>query len=437
MEGDTRELILPSTQLIVPDRPGEKLLAQLSEHSADQWMITAGDWARAQVLRLAIAAVLEAQLLHTRAERLDRFDLVANPERVTLAQLAALFRPHNGSAGQAFELAVADAVNAGVAGVVEPIREALRLVGVTEPGPIGMIALGLEKVPADAQRDFWEAVAATLGPDAVLRTGLRGRPATLATVIRRFSDSTWRSMTTPHGVDTERHRQTTSQLGRADAMLHGPGWMTPVSFKIQSRHVRYGWRDVPLWITQSGDESTSIRAESAPSDTPLVVVRLAQLGWLTVFNGAVETVYRAMTWIDLGRRPRPSFEVGHIGVSRLVTAAVNRLVEARHRTVGDVCISLRSVDPVAVKLFNDQTAATAARTAAVVVDDDRFAGLWLPSQGSSPLIVGQRHLFVPDEAPFMVTEHHPGNGTGFRRHVVYPGADSAGDAPDRPPQPQH
>lgn len=70
-----------------------------------------------QLLRLALASVLEARLLNVRSSRLAAFDLSADPETVTRTQLAALHRAHSGTAGQAFELAVADACNAGVAEV--------------------------------------------------------------------------------------------------------------------------------------------------------------------------------------------------------------------------------------------------------------------------------------------------------------------------------
>jgi len=118
---------------------------------------------------------------------------------VRLEQLAVVFRPHNGNAGQAFELAVADAVNTGVPAIVDPLREAMKLLGVTDSGPLRMVTVGAEKVPAERQQEFWNVVAEAVGPDAVLRTGRRGRPAYPATTLSRLRASTWQSMKAPAG----------------------------------------------------------------------------------------------------------------------------------------------------------------------------------------------------------------------------------------------
>lgn len=98
------------------------------------WNSTPAAYAQAQVVRLAVASILSARLLHVRKERFGAFGLVGNPEVVTVRQLAALHRPHRGTAGQAFELAVSDAVEAGEPFVCDKIRKGLRLLGVRDEG---------------------------------------------------------------------------------------------------------------------------------------------------------------------------------------------------------------------------------------------------------------------------------------------------------------
>ena len=398
MYGVSRDLDLPATELWVPDPPTRDQRIALSNRSAEAWTEGPETWTRNQVLRLALAAVLEAQLLHTRTERLTRFSLSSNPEVVTLEQLSALFRPHNGSYGQAFELAVADAVNAGVAEVVDPLREALSLIGVHEEGPLGLVVLGLEKVPPQGRAWFWDEVVANLGEGTVLRTGLRGRPASLHTVVRQLADATWRSMAAPAGVDEHGYRALVSQLGRADAMLYGSGWLTPVSFKYQWRHIGYPWRHVPIWVTQSGYRTRVQDRRPRGSGVPMVVVSLSSGGWVAIFQDAVETLYAAMRRIDLS-----SSNAGEYGLGSL-TPMVGRLSKARGRTVADVCASLRMVDPLAIEMFNDQIRAHDTRTVAPTVNDDRFSDLWLRPEASSPLIVGQRHLFLPSGEGFRASE---------------------------------
>src|SRR3954453_16329093 len=101
MYGVSRDLIVPATELWVPETPTGDHWDALAIRSAEEWTQSPEVWTHSQVLRLALAAVLEAQLLHTRTERFSRFSLPSVPELVTLEQLSALFRPHNGSYGQA------------------------------------------------------------------------------------------------------------------------------------------------------------------------------------------------------------------------------------------------------------------------------------------------------------------------------------------------
>jgi hypothetical protein len=387
-----RELILPATRVELPTRPSASSLHDIEEILRDDWTTSAAEWAETAVFRLAIAAVLESSVLNTRLARLQLFDLQQDPSKVTMAELAALFRPHNGSAGQAFELAVIDAVNARVPSVLDPIREALRLLGV-EAHSIEMVALGLEKTRSGGEREFWELVAARVPADAVLRSGMRGKPMSAATVFERLAASSWRSMTTPAGSDPEMYRRSASQLGRADALLACDRWLVPVSFKVRHTDVRFAWRHVPVWVTHWNRPTEVRMSRLGEEGVPLVSVNLRSSGWVSVFLQAVATVYAAMDSID---RQRPAASMTRYPPRS--RTAVERLRRNADQPVATVCNALRRVDAHAIELYDELTAASEVRTPAAVVDDSRIADLWTPSRGSAPLIVGERHLFLADPA---------------------------------------
>ena len=83
--------------------------------------------------------------MHVRQSRGELFGVdTRDVETLTVEKLAALVRAHSGAAGQGFELAVCDALNAGDPNVVEPVREALDAIGVQMKQPRGVV-MGLEK----------------------------------------------------------------------------------------------------------------------------------------------------------------------------------------------------------------------------------------------------------------------------------------------------
>src|SRR3712207_4886921 len=83
-------------------------------------------------LKLMFAAtVLQALAIHVKRRRGIAFGVdPRDVDVLTVEQLAVVLRKHDGSAGQGFELAISDAVNTGVPGVVRPIQKALAEVGV-------------------------------------------------------------------------------------------------------------------------------------------------------------------------------------------------------------------------------------------------------------------------------------------------------------------
>ena len=94
---------------------------------------------------------------------------------MTLQQLAPLHLEHNGTAGQAFESAVADAVTAEDPEVTGLIRAGLRHLNLSGEGELSMVVLGMEKVPVEQRDDSGGGfcrVASGMG-----RSGRGGRPA--------------------------------------------------------------------------------------------------------------------------------------------------------------------------------------------------------------------------------------------------------------------
>lgn len=398
----TQTLTVPATDLLIPDEPTQDQLEALLRDAASDsvWSMPVYDLAYAHVLRLAIASVLETQVLHIRSQRFDTFALAGDPAAVTLEQVAALFRPHNGTAGQAFELAVADAINAGVAEVLDPVRQALQLLNVPSEGRIRMLCLGLEKVPSEARAEFWAEVGSLIDDDTVLRTGQRGRPAKLATVIGRLCQSTWSEM---GGFDrnagyTGDERAQVSQLGRADALLYGEGWMTPVSLKINERHIISPWLDVPLWITTSTMHATKVykRESHGINRPPQIVVTLSTDGWAGLFANAVDAVLIASRGIDRGQSPgRLRAPTGTPTERGMFRAAVQRLWQRRGDTVAAICNSLRDIDPAVVELFGQSVESSPTVATARLLDTAVAEELWTPSGSGAQLVVGQAHLFVP------------------------------------------
>jgi hypothetical protein len=228
---------------------------------------------------------------------------------VTLRQLAALWRTHNGTAGQAFELAVADAVEHRVPEVVQAIAAGLRLLNIADADDFQMVVLGLEKVPAGQAEAFYTELGRLLPDGARMRNGKSGRPATMRAVLEQLASSSWSSMRMgdlpAHQVISGRGESSDggpSQLGCADALLFTPSAVVAASLKIRCSAVHHsGWKDVPLWISTS-PHATS-RASAVPGPHPLVSVELMSQGqWVRHFQLALDILDTALECADLGRR---------------------------------------------------------------------------------------------------------------------------------------
>jgi hypothetical protein len=364
---DTRgavDLSLRATDIALPDAEvlRSEAMRQLAEDAG--LGLPPAMWTRLQFTRLAAAAVLEARLLHVRASRLGAFNLVADPEKVTLRQLAPLHLTHNGTAGQAFELAVAGAVIAQDPEVTGLVRAGLRRLNLSGDGRLSMVVLGMEKVPLGERDDFWGEVLRVLPRDGKFRTGRPGRPSNAATAIERLAASTSESLRLPKDVtrDVDVGRLTQmyvrdqrSQLGRADALVTCGSDLVAVSLKINRRHaVQESWRDVPLWITvgpEAGVES------DRSSSSPRVTVTLPADGWYAVFRDALAAVDAGLGHVNRDRaymmRPvngqwsEPWLEAQ--AVFRVSDAVARTLWQRRDQTVAEVAAHLRQTHPAVVE----------------------------------------------------------------------------------------
>lgn len=354
---------------------------------AQSWELTPERWVQQQLLRLTLASVLEARLLNVRSGRLADFDLAVDPDTVTLGQLAALQRPHRGTAGQAFELAVADACNAGVAEVAEPLAQALELLGVAPGGPPHLQVLGLEKIPPLRAAEFAEQLRVQLPADGVLRTGVPGRPANVDTVIARLTRASWSSLPKPN-----RNEPQESQLARADALLTSGSTMVPVSIKINERAVfRPGWAGVPIWVTLGPGVPTRVyRREDAKY--PLVEVRLGQGHWSAMFYEALKLLDLVAHQLDLGRPPRVRDPLWD---SRLGAPVALQMTRMRSEPVSAVAQELRRVHPVVLERASADTAVDRSVLDVPVLDAAGLHAGWQQEADEGGLFVGQRHLFLP------------------------------------------
>ncbi len=378
-----RELVLPALRLDVPSRPTREHLAVLAERSAEQWTTGAADWTAAQVVRLAVAALLEARLAQAAGEQLGRTPLPADPAEVTVSRLAGAFRPHVDLVQQAFQVGVVDAVNSGVPAVADPLREGLRRVGVTGRDPIRAMLLGLDRVPPRAKQEFWKAARGSVGVTATLDALTAGAGSHDVTTLDR------------------------SHLARADALVQAGGRTTAILATPGAPRARDdggSWLSVPLTVTRGHGPHGQ---HGAPRGTE---VALSGGGWREVFDAALAGVGAAMQRIDLGGTPRGRS-------AGLAEAVADRLAAAKDRTVADVCASLRAVDPTVLELYGDQVGTSTVPVAVPVVDDDQFVQLWLPTSAlAGPLVTGAADLFL-----------------GGRSEVRSPGR-RPGGKPTRPPQ---
>ncbi|WP_205473250.1 hypothetical protein [Nocardioides sp. SYSU D00038] len=381
-ESASRELVLPSLRLDLPPRPSKEQVQALAEQHPDEWATSPRAWVTQQVTRLAVAELLRARLLQTGPGR-DQHPIPPDPEQVTLAQLATLFRPHVRLTDQAFELALVEAANAGVPAAVEPLREGLRRVGVTGREPLRVVALGLDKLPPRAAPSFWGAVRTSPAVTAVVDALAGGRAADLS------------------GLDR-------SQLGRADLLVVGGGRITPVALAARSQEQGSSWLTVPLSVGRDTGRSGGRpgRAEPRPGT---VEVGLRGGAWTEVFEAALDAVGSAMRQIDQGGQPRGR-------TSELAEALAARLVAARDRTVADVCSSLRAVGELATGMFDHQVGTTPVPVAVPVVDDDLFVQLWLPTSSlAGPLVTGSADLFLGGAPTYRGQAGRPSGGQAGQR----------------------
>lgn len=371
-ESLSRELILPATRLGVPARPSERQLTALAERSADVWSLSPREWATQQVVRLVVAEVLRSRLAAAAT-------LPADPEQVTLAQAAHLFGPHVGLARQAFQLAVVEAVNAGVPAAADPLRESLRRVGVTGREPMRMVALGLDRLPPRAAQQFWAAA----------RTS-----STLTAVVGAIAPDS-RDVS---GLDR-------SHLGRADALVLAGGRTTAVALGGRPRETGGSWLPVPVGLTRRhrGHAEEAGRGGQGGHRTEHgVEVGLRAEGWSEVFEVALEAVGASMQQLDLGSRPKARG-------SAAAEALAQRLVAARNRTAVDVVASLRAIDPFVLEMFDHEVTTSDVRVAVPVPEDEPFVQLWMsPSALAGPLVTGAADLFLGGGAEIRSGGGRPG-----------------------------
>ena len=219
-----------------------------------------------------------------------------DPSRVTLQQLAPVpHLQHNGTAGQAFELAVADAVTAQDPEVTGLIRAGLRRLNLSGDGPLKHVGgfLGMEKVPLEQRDDFWGQVLEVLPPGGRFRTGRPGRPPNAATAIERLAASTARSLRRPKPLAGTRTRGGWPTVRAGPAQPTGPGG--------RAGDVRFGpgggvAENQPLACAQGGVARRAVVAHGRPrrggrgrrsASSPRVTVTLPADGWFSVFRDAL------------------------------------------------------------------------------------------------------------------------------------------------------
>ncbi|WP_211348704.1 hypothetical protein [Nocardioides litoris] len=381
-ESLSRELILPARRLSVPEKPSDRQLAAAATRSTDVWTATPREWLTGQVVRLAIAAVIRSQV-----ERSGE----AYADQATLGHVAKLFRPHVRLADQAFRLGVVEAVNAGVPAAADPLRDALRRLGVTGREPLVMVALGLDRVP-DGQRDaFWQSVKGS---------------ATVTSVIDAIAAN--------HAGAADMSGLDRRMLARADAVVLAAGRVTPVSL-VHPPAPTGGWLQVPVALTKP-HRPVADRGRGGGKGAPAgpIEVTLRADGWTEVFETALDAVSVAMHQLDGGSRPKGRS-------SAVVDSIVSRLLSARKRPVAEVLESLRAVDELVLEMFDHQVTTTDVRVAVPVLEDDAMASLWLsPEALAGPLVTGAADLFLGGRAEPRPQQQgggrgpRPGGGGGGR-----------------------
>ena len=392
-------LNLDATRLGTPASLSVAEHERLIGRAERQLDMPSGDLVSSQVLRLAVASALESRLLHTRRARLETFSLFNNPEWVTLAQLAALQRHHYGAAGQAFELAVADAVQAGDPAVVEPLIQGLAQLNIPRPSTLKMIVTGLEKVrPAEAE-GFYAELGRMCPDDAVLRTGAPGRPASVHTALMKLCNATWASMDAATLTDSS--RRDLSQLGRADALVVADGTVVAVSLKVNRLGVSRepAWRDVPLWITtglygMDGPEVTS----HSDSGRPKVVVQLRRDRWAGSFMCALWVLDHALAKTDHHSLPPQMYrfwdwDQWDYAYRRHASYLARWMVSHQDLSVAEICQQLRQVEPGAREMLLPVLEAAPVRTDIALLGAGPVIAGFEQEADDARLVIGHPHLF--------------------------------------------
>lgn len=396
------DLTLPATRLGTPIALSDDEHGFLRERAGRQLDLTPGDMVRRSVLRLAVASALESRLVHVRRGRLDAFDLPRNPRKVRLDQLAALHRHHAGTAGQAFELAVTEAVRAGNPEVIGPIVKGLSLLRIATPSSLNMMVLGLEKIRAEEAEGFYSALEEMLPDDAVLRTGARGRPASVQTAVANLKQATWSNM----GTGTQNPRRDLSQLGRADALLVADSAAVAVSMKITHTAVsrQTAWKDVPLWITTG---RPSLRGPTVSNESvgglPKVVVRLSTDRWVGTFLTALHVVDHALARIDATAIPssQPWMTMpGRIGQADQVLLLINWLDKNSSLSVAQACERLRELqDPPSAAILLPVMEGSQATTEVRMLDVGPVKRGFREDADDAQVVIGPPQWWTPPPVP--------------------------------------
>lgn len=317
---------------------------------------------RAATHWLMAASILQALMLHVRRDRGSAFGLdTRDPNSLTIAQLAALLRPHNGSAGQAFEFAVADSINfERPRAVQERIREAVAAIGVSMQRP-GAVVIGLEKV-ADPSA-FTEALHPLLS-DHHLRTAGPGRPANAMNAIKNY-------LRDGGGVDYRR-----GELAAADLLVYDRGGHNAITASVKIGYARWNrrWDNMAhprLLLTTDMD----VRRFTKHLPPGTAAVGIADASWMADFQHTFNHLLGHLEDIDLGRTPRAPSGPVHarywhgpafgklIMRSRTVDEVVADLQDRAHTLAGAFDLQLRQRNPSTTKmqqdlLLSDDTTAT-------------------------------------------------------------------------------
>ena len=248
----------------------------------------AGPQRRAAVWLYACGA-LQAAALSYRSRRAERWNIDPRDiDSYTLEDLATWIRPHPGSAGQAFELQVADALNAGVPAMQNAVRESLDAHGIAMATPQALV-MGLEKIRYPSR---FLVTSADVLEGRRLVTGRPGRPPEAQKALARVLDS-GSSITASKGA-----------LAFSDILVYdGSGecdLVVPTSVKIRG----LGFRPRPetekmLWIV--GWRGPALKW--LPASAMVVVVGDHRMGDFQAGHNGVLRGLEAIDRPSLMRRP--------------------------------------------------------------------------------------------------------------------------------------